>query len=111
MAEWKGLDKVLAEISKDGPGVRLEHVMGEWEGGPKKITTVERWLETVKRDIRNAPDPEARRIITGPYYFWDYDEFGRVTVSANDFGRVAPMFVEVWAGEHGLGRYRHEDAV
>lgn len=108
MAEWKGLDAVLAEISETSPGARLEHTLGGeewaeeagWRGQPeKRILPVERWLAIVRKDIRNALDPHARTIITGPYYFWGFDEFGRAVVSANDAGRVAPMFVEVWAGE------------
>ena len=97
--EWKGLHKVLAEIADAHPGARLEHVMGSWPGGPKKVMTVERWLATVRNDIARAPDDRARWIIIGPHYFWERDEHGRVAVSANDFGRVEPMFVEVWSGE------------
>lgn len=108
MRKWKGLPEVLAEISGRNPGVRLEHTLsagkeGEAElrrGEPeRRILPVERWLAIVREDVRRAPDPEARAVITGPYYFWDHDEFGRAVVSANDFGRIVPMFIEVWAGE------------
>jgi hypothetical protein len=107
-ADWKSLDAVLSEISEKSPGARLEHTLGEeetaegevWKGEPvRKILPVERWLAIVQEDIERAPTEEARHIITGPYYFWDYDDLGRVLVAANDSGEIVPMFVEVWAGE------------
>lgn len=104
-AKWKGLDEVLGEIAKRSPGIRLEHtdlVEGErpaWMQPARKIMTVEKWLKVVYRDIVNAPTEAARRVITGPFYFWDTDDLGRAVVAANDFGRTVIMFTEVWAGE------------
>jgi len=103
-AKWKGLDEVFREIAERSPGARLEHtdlIEGNrpvW-ARDRKIMSVERWLRVVERDIENAPTEEARRIITGPFYFWDTDDLGRAVVAANDFGRTVTMFTEVWAGE------------
>lgn len=104
---WKGLPIILHEIAAATPGVRLEHfdvVPGEdpeeaWVGPVKKILPVERWIQIVRTDIRNAPSQEARSIIAGPYYMWYYDDFGRATIMAQHQDRIVPMFVEVWAGE------------
>jgi hypothetical protein len=106
-ADWKGLDKVLSEIANMSPGVRLDHTdhhyEGEreaWRGDPdKKIMTVERWLATVQKDIKNAPDARWRSLITGPYYYWGYDELGRVQVATEHQKKIVPMFIEPWAGE------------
>lgn len=102
--KWKGLDVVLAEIAKKNPGARLEHTMESeeerWSEEPtKKILPVERWRAIVQKDIENVPNDLARQLIMGPYYFWGYDEFGRVVVSAEHQNRIVPMFVELWAGE------------
>jgi hypothetical protein len=60
---------------------------------------VERWLTIVRGDIERAPTPEWRHAITGPYYYWGYDDLGRVQVATNHQGQVVAMFVEPWAGE------------
>lgn len=105
-ADWKGLDKVLSEIAKTSPGVRLDHTSHnleereEWKGEPeKKILPVERWLTIIRGDIKRAPTPEWRQTIVGPHYYWGYDDLGRVHIATNHQGQVAVMFVEPWAGE------------
>lgn len=103
-ADWQGLDKVLAEIAMLTPGIRLEHTDLAEGGrepwmGPEKISSVERWLSVVRKDIQRAPDAQARDMIRGPHYYWDRDDLGRAVIAANHFGRAVIMFIEVWAGE------------
>jgi len=102
-AKWKSLEEVLKEIATRSPGARLEHTdlveEPSWLEPVRKIMTVEGWLRVVQRDIQNAPTKQARRIITGPFYYWDTDDLGRAVVAANHYGRAVIMFVEVWAGE------------
>lgn len=104
-AHWKGLDKVLEEISRRTPGISLEHTdLAEgarepWMGPEKKIHSVERWLAIIRKDLQRAPNAQARQMILGPNYFWDTDDLGRAVVAANHFGRAVVMFIEVWAGE------------
>lgn len=107
----EGLDTVLFQILARSPGIRLEHTMKEpvdeaeiWKGEPtRKILPIERWLSIVRDDMARAPTTEAFNVITGPHYFWGYDDLGRVVIVALHRGRNVPMFVEPWAGEPALG--------
>lgn len=104
--EPSSLLQVLTRIHQDTPGAKLEHLEvweenrpEPWEEGERKILTVEHWMRIVLADFRNAPSSEARETISGPYYKWHRDEWGRAIVEANHRGEFVPMFEEVWAGD------------
>ena len=96
----------LQEIAFQSPRVKLEHVTPDpeeraeaWRSPERRILPVERWLEIVWKDYRNAPSPEAQYVIMGPHYRWHRDELGRAIILANHQGEFVPMFEEVWAGD------------
>lgn len=100
------LVSALREIAFQSPRVKLEHVTPDpeeqaetWRGPERRILPVERWIEIVLKDYKNAPSQEARYVIMGPHYRWHRDDWGRAIILANHHGEFVPMFEEVWSGD------------
>jgi hypothetical protein len=106
MHQRKGLLQILMEIHRQVPDARLEHVPNPddpapdpWEMPQKKVLPVSQWFNIVLKDLDHAPTAEAQDVITGRYYTWHRDEFGRAIIQAEHRGEMINMFEEVWAGE------------